>query len=114
MANPNRGEVALKVGDLEYKLSFSVNAICELENAMDKPMSEIVASMNEAMRMSTLRTVVWAGLQDHHEGTTLKEAGKIASDAGIAAISDAIGEAFALAFPEADGNANPPKAAQRG
>lgn len=116
MANPNRGEVALKVGDLEYKLSFSINAICELEDAMDMPVAQIADRLNdtENIRMSLIRTVVWAALRDHHDDVSVKEAGHIASTVGVPAVMEAIGKAFMLAFPEAQGKANPQKAAKVG
>lgn len=115
MANPHRGEVALKVGDLDYTLSFSINAICELEDALDMPVAKIADMMNDSsnLRMSLIRTVVWAALGDHHEGITPKEAGQIATQAGIPTVMEAIGEAFTLAFPEAQGKGNPQKAAKR-
>ncbi|MHA6641349.1 GTA-gp10 family protein [Mesorhizobium sp. A623] len=116
MANPNRGQVALTVGDLEYKLSFSVNAICELETELDKSVSEIIASIQDPkqLRLSSVRALVWAALRDHHEEITIKEAGLIATAAGIQVVVEKIGHAFKLAFPdapEAKGKANPPKAA---
>lgn len=115
MANPNRGEVALLVGDQEYKLAFSINAICELEDAMDMPVAKIADRLNDAenIRMSLIRTVVWAALRDHHEDVSAKEAGRIASTVGVPAVMEAIGKAFTLAFPEAQGKANPQKAAKR-
>lgn len=115
MANSNRGEVVLPVGGLEYKLSFSINAICELEDALNMPVAKIADGLNDAgnVRMSTIRTVVWAALRDHHEEVTVKEAGQIATDAGIPAVMSAIGQTFALAFPEVKGKANPQRAARR-
>lgn len=117
MANPHRGEVALTVGDLEYKLSFSINAICELEDALDMPVAKVAEALNDSasIRMSMIRTVVWAALRDHHEAVTVKEAGQIATDAGVPVVMEAIGKAFTLAFPEpeAQGKANPQKAARR-
>lgn len=118
MANPNRGEVTLTVGDQEYTLSFSINAICELEDVLDAPVAKIADGLNDAstVRMSMVRTVIWAALRDHHEDVSIKEAGLIATAAGIPAVMDAIGKAFSLAFPdasEAKGKANPPNAAKR-
>lgn len=115
MSNPHRGEVALPVGDREYKLSFSINAICELEDALNMPVAKIADGLNDAgnVRMSMVRTVVWAALRDHHDDVTIKDAGQIATDAGIPAVMEAIGQAFTLAFPEAQGKANPRKAAKR-
>lgn len=116
MANPHRGSVALQAGDRAYTLSFSVNAICELETELDKPVSEIIAGIQDPkqLRLSSVRALVWAALRDHHEEVTIKDAGLIATDAGIQAAVEKVGEAFKLAFPEAKGRANPPKAAAAG
>lgn len=115
MANPHRGEVALTVGDREYKLSFSVNALCELEDALALPVAKIVNLLNdpENIRLSTVRTIIWASMRDHHEDVSVKDAGTIATEAGIPAVMEKIGAAMQLAFPdapEAKGKANPPKA----
>jgi hypothetical protein len=112
MANPNRGEVALAAGGRAYKLSFSVNALCELEEELDKPVAEIVAAFQDEkhVRLGSIRVLLWAALRDHHDEVTIKEAGLIATDAGIQPVVEAIGQAFRLAFPEAKGSANPRKA----
>jgi hypothetical protein len=114
MANPYRGSVALQVGDRAYTLSFSINALCELEDLLGQPVAKIAAQMNkpEEVRMKTVRAIVWAALRDHHEEVDLKQAGLIASESGVPAVMDAIGRAFTLAFPDQKGGkANPRKAA---
>lgn len=63
--------------------------------------------------MTTVRALIWAALRDYHEEVDLKEAGAIASEAGMPAVMEAIGRAFQLAFPEAADNANPRKAPAR-
>ena len=112
MANPHRGSVALQVGDRAYTLSFSVNAICELEDALGQPVAKIAAGLNdpENVRMSTVRAIIWAALRDHHSEVDFKGAGEIATEAGIPACMEAIGKAFNLAFPEAKEDARPRKA----
>lgn len=112
MANPYRGSVALQVGDRAYTLSFSVNAICDLEDALGQPVAKIAAGLNdpENVRMSTVRVIIWAALRDHHGEIDLKGAGEIATEAGIPACMEAIGKAFNLAFPEAKEAARPQKA----
>lgn len=110
MANPYRGAVDLKVGDRLYTISFSVNAICELEEFFDgKPVGEIVAELGDGSqaRMTTIRALIWAGLLDHHSDVDLKEAGKIASDIGVTPCMEAIGRALELAFPTAEAKAAP-------
>ena len=110
MANPNRGGVAVRVGDDEWTFSFSMNALCELEDLLDKPMAQIFASLEDEknMRMSDVRALVWAALLDHKEGLTLREAGDVASKVGISVCLEKIGKAVAIAFPPA--KANPRKA----
>lgn len=109
MANPNRGVVEIDIEERSYKLSFSVNALCELEDKLDRPVPEIAASLEDParVRMSTVRALVWAGLRDHHEDTTIEQAGDLVTAAGIPAVMEAIGRAFALAFPEAKEAKNP-------
>ena len=65
-------------------------------------MAEIARGMGDAtnVRMNVIRTIIWAGLQDHHEGATLKDAGIIASEAGVPLVMEKIGRAFQRAFPQ--------------
>ncbi|WP_234897216.1 gene transfer agent family protein [Sinorhizobium medicae] len=64
MANPHRGSVAFNVGDRAYTLSFSINAICELEELLGQPVPQIAATLNkpEEIRMTTVRALIWAAL----------------------------------------------------
>lgn len=115
MANANKGEVSIECGGKVYTLSFSVNAMCAVEDHFGgKPIGEIVAAMDgkKTVPMKTVRAMVWAGFQDHHDGMTLKQAGAIMSEVGIPAMIGKIGRAFELAFPAAEGGTgeNPPEA----
>lgn len=101
MPNPHRGEVSLKAGEKTYTLAFTINSVCELENHLDKSLSDIVAGMG---RVSVVRAVLWAGLR-HHHGVSIEEAGDIMHEAGAAATSEAINEAMMLAFPQPAGAA---------
>ena len=71
MANPHRGEVTLDTSERTYKLSFSVNALCELEDALGKSVMEVVDELNATsdgparISMKTLRVLIWAALIDH-------------------------------------------------
>ena len=87
MANPNRGGVSVRVGDDEWTFSFSINALCELEDLLDKPVAQIVATLGDPdnMRISNVRAMVWAALLDHHKDITLNEAGDVSSKVGTMA-----------------------------
>lgn len=114
MANPHRGSVAFQVGATVYTLSFSVNALCELEDMLNQPVAKIAESLNdpENVRLSTMRALAWAGLRDHHPEITIPQTGEIVSAAGVPATMEAVGKAFQLAFPEAEPKANPQTAAK--
>lgn len=118
MANPHLGEVPLEVDGETYKISLSLNAMCELEDAFERPLLAVVADLEEAqadpkkLEVKTLRTLVWGALQDHHPDIDLRQAGLLAGRAGLPVIMGKIVEAIKLAFPQAKGGAkaNPRKA----
>ena len=101
MANPNRGDVSVRAGDDEWTFSFSINALCELEDLLDKPVAQIVVTLGDPdnMRISNVRAMVWAALLDHHDGISLKEAGDVASKVGTMDCLEKVGKALELAFP---------------
>lgn len=111
MANPHRGQVSLQAGDTTYKLCFSANALCELEDATGETVTEVAGKLNgQGASMKMLRTLVWAALQDEHSDIDLKGAGRVITDAGMAATMEAIGKAFEMAFPASEGSEHPTKA----
>jgi hypothetical protein len=117
VTNSIRGEVAL--GD--HTLRFSVNAIIELEEEMGRGVDEIGQYMGSGkIRMKDVRTMIWIGLKDRHPEITEEEAGEVATQVGIPFALEAVGKAFALAFPNAEGGetpangSRPPKARQAG
>lgn len=117
MANPHRGHIDLTAGEAVYRLSFSINALCELEDATGKSVNELVNEMNSPNpRLSMIRTLLWGALRDHHEEVTLREAGEIAGEAGMQQTGEAVGKAFELAFPAAkeDPGSRPRKAGRGG
>ena len=113
MANPHRGQVDIKAGDRTFTLSFSINAMCELEDLMGEPIARIAQGLGDAgsVKISTVRALVWAALRDKHPEVTLEGAGDIIADAGVNGVMEAIGRAFAMAFPE-QSKARPRKAAK--
>lgn len=113
MANAVRGQVSLKAGDTIYTLCLSANAMCSLEEHTGRDIGAIAASLNgDGVSMLTVRSLVWAALQDHHPEIDIKGAGHIITEAGMSACMEAIGAAFQRAFPDAEvkDDPNPPKA----
>ncbi len=112
MANPHKGEVSFEVAGVAYTLSFSTNALCELEAHLDLGINEITALLGDVrkMRLRNVRAVFWAGLLDHHPGITVMKAGELAGHLKLPKVIELISNAFALAFPDDDagGDKNPP------
>lgn len=105
MANPHKGVVELKAGEATYVLRYSIDAICSLEERLDKGFPAIVGEMSNpsTMRLTAVREVLLAGLQEHHPEITLKQAGELIVTAGGAVVVlGKVNEAFAAAFPEAE------------
>lgn len=117
MSNPHKGEVTLKAGAETYSLRFTMNALAELEDATGQSFVDIAEALNTRPPMKLVRAVLWAALLDSLPQATLKQAGEIIDAAGFAAVSEKIGAALLIAFPqEAGGDAaeNPPAAAGTG
>jgi len=114
MANPLKGEVAFQVEGESYTLVFAVNAICQMEAALDLSVSEIAAELDLGLNVTFLRTVFWAALLQHH-GVDLTRAGELMTAFGVKPSAKLIIEAFRLAFPQEDASApaRPPKAKAR-
>ena len=105
MANKQKGEVALG----EYTLRYSINALCELEDASDMSAVQLAMSLSdeETFKIKSLRLMVWAGLIDNHENVSIKQAGEIISDFGVAKTMEAITKAFEAGMPDAEDGEKP-------
>lgn len=114
MANPHRGEVEFNAGDDKYILSFSANALAELEDKLGIGVVEIGDVMTDPkkIRMTTMRTIFWAGLLDHYPDTDEAKAKSIFSKLQLVEAISLITSAFEAAFPKevtAGGDADPLK-----
>jgi hypothetical protein len=115
MVNPLKGEVELKAGDQSYILRLGSNALAEVEVVLDTGVGEIVASLQgQNIKLGTLRAILWGALREHQETMSLFDAGDIIDKIGVAATMAAIGRAFKLAFPKAEGGAKNPRTAGTG
>lgn len=117
-ANPLKGEVDLVAGEESYVLALSINEIVKLEELLDVGIVEIAAwfANPEQIRVGNMRATLWAGLQRHHPGLTLDDAGDIIAAAGLGPVVQKLGEAIQASFPEAApaGEENPRKASRAG
>jgi hypothetical protein len=134
MANPHKGEVS--VGG--KTLVFSANAMCEVEDKLKRewvdialeidswrpqlkegaePTSADLIGMARKVKTSLLRTLIWGAMQEHHEGATLKDAGRLIDslDPKEGGALGLVMRLFERASPDAPAApANPPKPGQDG
>jgi hypothetical protein len=110
MANAERGEAGLVLGDKTYTLRLSNNAQCELEALFGgEPIGEILARLATGGR-TVIRASLFAALREHHPKMTLADAGEL-MDVDAVAVGKALSLAIELAFPEVTGKTeNPPTA----
>jgi hypothetical protein len=115
MATP-KGGVSFEADDKRYTMTFSINAMCEIEEELDMGITDIGEIMSAGqVRMKHLRAMFRAGLVDNHPDMTTAQAGDLMTELGPQRAADIIGEAFTAAFPsEKAGPANPPKKRRAG
>jgi hypothetical protein len=118
MANKHNGEVKLTAVDgREYILKFGSYALAELEDKAGRSFRDMLEELNDEkrFRVKTCILFIWAGLQEHHEDMTVKDAAALVDALGIAQAGEKLSTALVLAFPElkpkegaaVDGDENP-------
>jgi hypothetical protein len=102
MANPQKGEVALPIGEKTLTMRFGRNELAAAEKVLGKTWPEIVAEMDsESAGFSTIIGLVWASLQRNHPGMTLFDVGDLLDTlSDDALVGEKITEALNLAFPK--------------
>jgi hypothetical protein len=108
MANRQRGHVAIEL-DRVRRLKYDFNAVCELEDALGKPVTQL---KQENVGFREMRAMLWAGLLHEEPDLTIQEAGALAGEAeSIEYVTEKVVEAFALGLGGEKGNEGKPKAA---
>ena len=113
MTNLTKGEVSLEVGSERLTLKYDINALCELEDALDKGIPELAILFSDVkkIRLKDLRVVFWAGLIHSRPELTIKEAGELISSAGgMMPVMDAVGRALSETFPSGSEGSSDKKA----
>jgi hypothetical protein len=111
MGNPHKGELSFEVDGKSYKLSFSANALCELEDALGKSLDEIISAMQSGkVRLAELRVMFWQALRDEDPERDLDFAKALLRKMPPPELGRLVGEAFVRALPdEESAPASPPK-----
>ena len=83
MANAQRGEVALTVGDRDYILRLGTNALCNLEDELGGSVVEIFSGLEKGgVSIKLLRSILYWGLVDQHPDLSRADVGNLIDDVG--------------------------------
>lgn len=89
-----------------WKVAFTTNAMCLYEEQFGGDFSDITAHFQKTdggrINATVMRKILWCALQEYQEGITLKEAGAVLDECGMAAAWLAAAGAVRLAFPDAN------------
>jgi hypothetical protein len=81
--------------DKQRKLRFTFNAFCELEEVMDRPLTEL----QNGFKMKDLRALLWAGLLHEEPEMTIEQAGDLIDEAeSIEVVAEAVSKAIEAAM----------------
>lgn len=108
MANKVRGQIKADFNGGKINLILSTDAICQLEDAADRSINDILDEIGDPrrVRMKTVRLMFWAMMLEEKPEATIKDASALID--GLRGQQDRImTEAIIAAFPEAaDGDAS--------
>jgi len=106
MANQHKGEYSFEVDGKSYTLRFSADTICDLEERLDKSMSQISELMSDpaTMSMRTVRQFFFAGLVAKHGNLDAESMGLLFKALSPVEAMQHVVKSFSLAFAEAEGN----------
>jgi hypothetical protein len=118
MANHHKGKVEIEIDSKKYLLSFSANALAELEIALGISMDEIGALLldGKKVRIAHWRTMFFQALHDNHDDLDEMAARALFKQIDVADAISLVGKAYGLAFKglaelaQAGKAASPPEA----
>lgn len=86
-------------------LRYGMNALALIEDLTGRPISQM--DMNN-IGIRDLRIIIYAGLSHEDKGITIEQVGDIIDEySSMSDIAEKVGEAFTLAFGEAEKENNP-------
>lgn len=110
MANQQRGEFVINV-DRPRVIQYTFNAIAALEDQLGKKMHEL-ADVFANPGAKDMISILWAGLLEHDENISIKEAGHILTKAMQQGKLDQVFETMMKAFEKAFPNQKNAKTGQ--
>lgn len=81
----SKGEFTLRLKGQEYRFKLGTSALIALQELVSPPertlpIEEILIGVSQG-RLKFVRAMLWAGIQKHHEGTTLEDVSDLIDEA---------------------------------
>jgi ribosomal protein L7/L12 len=93
MANKNRGEVEVELGDQTYPTRLNLDGISRIENDLNMSIVQAAQRLSEgAMQIDQLTVILNRALKGGGNKVEVKDVKKIIWDAGLAEAMKAVGE----------------------
>lgn len=105
MVRKLRGEVSLQVEEQTFQLVYDVNALCAIEDVLDKSVLEVMTTIKGMPKLGLVRALLWGGLRRYHEDLSLSDAGDLVMAAGMGPALKVVQEGIQAAFPQPTGDA---------
>jgi len=101
MSTSVRGEVQFAAAGQTFTLVYTTNALCRLEEHLGAGVGAIAGMVGDLakVRLLDIRTLLWAGLQEHHPMLDTAAVGRIMDAIGVLESVELIMRAFSGAFP---------------
>lgn len=111
MANKQRGELQIVVGEKTYVMRLTTNCACQMESASGRPFDQVIAGSLRGS-LSDLRLFLWASLLSRQPEMTLEQVGDVIDEIGPKALKQQLDDLVALNSAEMSkaGSENPPEA----
>lgn len=114
MANAERGEVEIRIGDEVFVGALDMNAIVTAETALDKGLSDIIDGIGRG-RVGYITTLLWAAVKRRHPTMTTGRVGELIEQHGLRSVGPAMAllmeRSTVIADGSDEGNAQTPAAA---
>ena len=74
----------IKIGDKEFTLHYGQNAVCALEDELDKGITSIYTRLQqEHVKLRDFRAILWAGLLKDNRDLTPEDVGNMCDEANV-------------------------------
>lgn len=96
-----KGFVGFTALGQEMTLRFSTNALCRIEDETGMAINEVLEGLQASPALKRMRAIFRAGIEPQ---LSVADTGEVMDELGFDRVAALVQEAFAIAFPPAEGD----------